>query len=116
MASQHPEFLSVGGNTGKVDTFTGVDPSDLTGGVFNGATLLESNNLMCYVMQLAVQQLPDILSGLFTDVDPSQDLLGTELNSLTNSLGCPKLNNIDKGQFDKYPGYKNSYNGYSGAK
>jgi hypothetical protein len=112
-----------------------VDPSDLTGGVFNGATLLEvcyrfielntwtryllrtqSNNLMCYVMQLAVQQLPDILSGLFTDVDPSQDLLGTELNSLTNSLGCPKLNNIDKGQFDKYPGYKNSYNGYSGAK
>jgi len=116
MASQHPEFLSVGGNTGKVDTFTGVDPSDLTGGVFNGATLLESNNLMCYVMQLAVQQLPDILSGLFTDVNPSQDLLGTELNSLTNSLGCPKLNNIDKGQFDKYPGYKNSYNGYSGAK
>jgi hypothetical protein len=41
MALQHPEFLSVGGNTGKVNTFTGISPTDLTGGVFNGATLLE---------------------------------------------------------------------------
>jgi hypothetical protein len=71
---------------------------------------------MCYATQLLVQQLPDILSGLFTDVDPSQDALGTAINSATDSLGCPKLNKIDKGQFDKYPGYKNSYPGYSGAK
>jgi len=107
MASQHPEFLSVGGNTGKVDTFTGVDPSELTDGVFNAQTLLEGNNLMCYATQLLVNQAPDIVSGLFTDVDPSQDALGTELNKLTNSLGCPTLNRINKGQFDKYPGYKN---------
>jgi len=114
MASQHPEFLSVGGNTGKVDTFTGIAPEDLTGGVFNGATLLEGNNLMCYATQLLVMQAPDIISGLFTDVDPSQDALGTELNKLTNSLGCPKLNNIDKNQFNKYPGYTNSYKDYKG--
>jgi hypothetical protein len=63
---------------------------------------------MCYATQLLVMQAPDIISGLFTDVDPSQDALGTELNKLTNSLGCPKLNNIDKNQFNKYPGYTNS--------
>lgn len=108
MASQHPEFLSVGGNTGTVDSFVGVDPSDLTGGVFNGATLLEGNNLQCYIQQVAIQQLPDILSGLLTDVDPAADAIGTQLNSLTNSVGCPKLNNIDKNQFNKYPGYTQS--------
>jgi hypothetical protein len=116
MALQHPEFLSVGGNTGKVDTFAGIEPTDLTGGVFNSATLLEGNNFMCYAMQLAVQQLPDILSGLLTDKDAAQDKVGTEINSITNSLGCPKLNNINKDQFNKYPGYTNSYNGYKGSK
>jgi hypothetical protein len=136
MASQHPEFLSVGGNTGMffqmvdvyntnvsqgtVDSFVGVDPADLTGGVFNGATLLEgyvvdsltqwveslltkrrSNNLACFAMQAAVQQLPDVLSGVLTDD-------GSRISQLTSSLGCPKLNNIDKDQFSKYPGYTNS--------
>jgi hypothetical protein len=59
-------------------------------------------------------QAPDILSGLFTDIDPSRDALGTAINSATNSLGCPKLNNIDKNQFNKYPGYTQSYGGYKG--
>lgn len=107
-ALKHPEFLSIGGNTGKVDTFTGVDIQDLTGGVLDAHTLLEGNNLLCFVQQLLVQQLPDILSGLFTDTNPSQDLLGSALNNLTDSLGCPNLNNIDKAQFDKYPGYTSS--------
>ena len=42
---KYPELLVIGGNTGKVNTFTGVDVTDLSGGVFNGATLLEGNNL-----------------------------------------------------------------------
>lgn len=81
MALQHPEFLSVGGNTGKVDTFAGIEPTDLTGGVFNSATLLEGNNFMCYAMQLVVQQLPDVLSGLLTDKNAAQDKVGTGLTA-----------------------------------
>jgi hypothetical protein len=50
MVLQHPDLDSVGGNTGTVDTFTGVDIADLTGGVLNAATLLESNNLFCFAM------------------------------------------------------------------
>jgi hypothetical protein len=106
-ASEHPEFLSIGGNTGTVDSFTGVDPSMLTGGIFNAATLLQGNNLLCYATQLLVQGLPDILSGLLTDTNAAEDKLGSVLNDATNSLGCPKLNNIDKNQFNKYPGYTN---------
>jgi hypothetical protein len=41
----------IGGNTGKPNTFTGVNIADLTGGVFNAETLLEGNNLMCFAFQ-----------------------------------------------------------------
>lgn len=47
-AAQHPDTAKVGGNTGKTNTFTGVDVSDLTGGAFNSKTLLEGNNLGCF--------------------------------------------------------------------
>lgn len=50
-----PRLLSIGGNTGKVNTFTGVDPSALTKGVFNGATLTQGNNLECFIFQLIVR-------------------------------------------------------------
>ena len=112
MALQHLEFLSVGGNTGTTNSFVGLDPEDLTGGVFNAATLTEDNNALCYGMELTVQELPDILSGLFTDINAAADKLGSALNDATNSLGCPKLNDVDKGQFAQFPGYTKAYNGY----
>lgn len=105
MALEHLEFLAVGGNTGEVDTFTGLDPDDLTGGVFNAATLLEENNALCFALELTIQATPDILSGLFTDIDAAEDLLGTVINTATDTLGCPVLNEIDKGQFNQFPGY-----------
>lgn len=105
MAIEHPEFAALGGNTGQVNTFTGVDLQNLTQGVFDATTLLEGNNLFCFAMELTIQETPDILSGLFTDVDPAVDALGTAVNGLLDSLGCPKLNNIDKDQFNIYPGY-----------
>lgn len=108
MLLQHLEFGSIGGNTGTPNSFVGVDPSDLTGGVFNAATLTEGNNLFCYALQLTVQETPDILSGLFTDVDDAMSKLGPVLNNATDTLGCPKLNNIEKGQFGQFPGYTKS--------
>lgn len=50
MVLQHLDLDSIGGNTGTVDSFTGVDIADLTGGVLNAATLLEDNNLLCFAM------------------------------------------------------------------
>jgi hypothetical protein len=54
---------------------------------------------------LAIQQVPDLISGLFLDINAAVDKLGSVLNDATNSLGCPNLNNISKSGFDAYPGY-----------
>lgn len=50
MVLQHLDLDSIGGNTGTVDSFTGVDFADLTGGVFNAENLLKDNNLFCFAM------------------------------------------------------------------
>jgi hypothetical protein len=33
------------------------------------------------------------------------DLIGPYFDNITDSLGCPTLNAINKDQFDAYPGY-----------
>ena len=105
MALQHPEFLSVGGNTGTVNSFTGIDPEMLTDGVFNAQNLLQGNNAICFGLEASLQEAPDILSGLYSDINPAMDALGTAVDQATNGLGCPKLNEINKNQFGNYPGY-----------
>ena len=107
MLVQHPEFASIGGNTGTVNSFTGIDPAGLTGGIFNVATLAYGNNLFCYALQLTVQETPDILSNLLLSVSSGINVLGPVMNKLMNKLGCPTLVNIDKTQFSKFPGYTN---------
>jgi hypothetical protein len=105
MALQHPEFASVGGNTGTTNSFTGVDIEMLTNGVFNAQTLLQGNNLACFGFEASLQEAPDILSGLFSDIEPAMSKLTDAVNAATNGLGCPKLAQISKDQFSKYPGY-----------
>jgi hypothetical protein len=51
----------IGGNTGAVNSFVGLEAGDLTGGLFNSATLLQGNNLMCFALQVAKTSIPDIL-------------------------------------------------------
>jgi hypothetical protein len=40
--------MSIGGNTGTVNSFTGVNFEDLTGGILNAETLLEGLSLLCF--------------------------------------------------------------------
>jgi hypothetical protein len=102
---QHLEFASIGGNTGTPNSFVGVDPEELTDGVFNAQTLLQGNNLMCYGLQLAVQELPDLLSGLVTNLAAAVNQVSSAFGNATESLGCPELTKINQDQFQKYPGY-----------
>ncbi|CAO2653628.1 Nn.00g030390.m01.CDS01 [Neocucurbitaria sp. VM-36] len=97
-AKLHPKFLDIGGNTGTTNSFTGVDITNLTGGVFNSQTLLQGNNLACFLYQLSAQGKPDILLGVL-------DKLTGAIGSIVGSLGCPQLKAIDAKQLQKFPGY-----------
>ena len=105
MAIKHPEFASVGGNTGKRNSFFGLDPENLTSGVFTAQNLLQGNNLICFGLEASLMEAPDFLSGLYSDIDPAMDKLGTAINDATNGLGCPQLNEINKGHFSMFPGF-----------
>ena len=100
-AKEHPEFLSVGGNTGTPDSFTGVDIEDLSGGVFNTKTLGEGNNLACFVFQLIGQMTPDILEGLAGRLLEKTFQLTEALEKIVSRLQCPKLAKVDKEQYAK---------------
>lgn len=98
---KYPKFFSVGGNTGKVNTFTGVAPEDITGGVFNGATLGEGNNAFCFATQFMTQAAPDSIkcSGVLNSITTAMK----PITSALSAFNCPQLKSIDETQFDKFP-------------
>ncbi|KAK6065444.1 oxidase [Seiridium cupressi] len=110
----YPPLLSIGGNTGTPNSFAGVDISDLTGGVFDAASLLDPEKLQCFVLQLVMTETPDFLGSSFSNLPAAMaPLLDRVQQALTGKL-CPQLNKINSQLFEKYPGYTKAYNGYTG--
>lgn len=105
-ASQYPNSITVGGNTGKVNTFTPLDFEDLTGGVYNALSLLEGNNLACFVFQAAQLAAPDVLKGLYRDIAKALSLLNNAIDNVLAPLECPELESINLGQLQQFPGYR----------
>lgn len=105
MGLAHPEFLVPGGNTGTTNSYVGLDPSNLTGGVFTLDNLAKGNNLACFAFQAGVQFLPDLLEGVYLDVTSAVSKANSAFNTVISSLNCPKLETIDQSQFNQYPGY-----------
>lgn len=103
-ALEYPQFLDVGGNTGKPNSFTGVNLQDLTGGVYNLQTLGQGDNAACLAFQFAQQAAPDLLKGLFSSITKPLSQLNAALGSVFAELSCPQLEKIDCSQFDQYPG------------
>jgi hypothetical protein len=98
-------FLSVGGNTGATNSFTGVSVVDLSGGVFNAESLKQGNNLWCFAMQFAAGEAPDILKPLFSSVTQPLQVLNAATDQAISAIGgCPHLAAIDNSQFDQFPG------------
>ncbi|KAI1311430.1 hypothetical protein F5Y03DRAFT_410558 [Xylaria venustula] len=105
IALQYPQFLSVGGNTGAPNSFVGIDPADLTNGVFNAVNLLQGNNAFCFGTELILQMAPDLLSGLFDDITKALNTLTSAVHNATLDLGCPQLTTINKQLLNQFPGY-----------
>lgn len=95
-ALKDPSVLNIGGNTGTVNSFVGVDLNDLTGGVFNAENLVQGNNLACYFYQL-------IKIGYPTGLASALAKLNNFLAPLLTSLGCPQLD-FDGDQLSQFPG------------
>ncbi|POR39495.1 hypothetical protein TPAR_00289 [Tolypocladium paradoxum] len=108
-AVKHPEFLAVGGNTGKVNTFTGVNVIELTNGVFDVKTLLEGNNAICFAFQFGQQAAPDLLNGLFSSTAKPLAQFNGALVKVLSSLRGPQLGAIDASQLRKFPGSKGAF-------
>lgn len=81
----YPGLLRFGGNIGATDTFTGLDLVNLTGGVLNADTLLEGNNLACFLLQATTSLEPNLIEGAL-------DFLLDKLSPMLANLGCPQLN------------------------
>lgn len=56
-SKKYPPLLDIASKTGKANALTSIDLSSLTKGVFNLATLLESNHLECFLFQTALALL-----------------------------------------------------------
>ena len=95
MAAVVPEALSVGGNTGEVNTFTGVDLSNITGGVYQTSDLTDPKKLVCFLYQLTLATVPDFLRS-----EALGDVLGGALNLLQTQISplvdpsCAKIGEL----------------------
>jgi hypothetical protein len=110
-ASVYPKFLNLGGNEGKVNTFSPIDLRDPAGGVIDSARLLEGNNLMCFVFQSLQNAAPDQLISLTSLIGKIGGPGASSLTKTIQSLGCPQLYNISKDVLKKYPGYSKTSKG-----
>jgi hypothetical protein len=103
-ALEYPQFLSIGGNLGKVNSFAGVDITNLTGGVYNSAGLLEGDNAVCFAFQALQQAAPDVLKGLVLDVAGAMNKLTEAVSDVLSGIVCPELGSYDVSQFSEFPG------------
>jgi len=101
-AAVYPKFLSVGGNLGKTNTFTGVDIQNLTGGIFDSAGLLQGNNLGCFAFQAAAQVKSDFV--LLDALNELTDAVG----SIVTQLSCPQLQELNEFDLEQFPGFTRS--------
>lgn len=88
-SERHPFLLDVGGNTAEVNTFTGLDLSNITGGLLNTATLLEGNNLICFSLEIAKTFGPNSLSTLYKLLSVPAGILTDALSTPLLDLSCP---------------------------
>lgn len=108
----YPTNCQVGGNTGTVNSFSGVDLGDISGGLVNGASdLSDPQRLGCFISQAIQADVPSFLDNVFNGA-VLQSVLGmidTTLVPALRGLGdCP---NLPKGRTvmdygATYPGVK----------
>lgn len=97
---KYPAVLSIGGNMGKVNSFVGLDFTDITGGILNGTSILEGNGLLCFVLELVKTFAPNSLSTLFKVLATPLELITDTISAPILSLACPEFEDLQEGGTD----------------
>ncbi|KAM5341513.1 hypothetical protein ACJ41O_014544 [Fusarium nematophilum] len=115
----HPEVLSIGGNTNGVNTFTGINLADVSGGVLNGKNLLQGNNLICFALNAVKTVSPNALSSLYATLSSVTDLLFAALEPVMGAMNCAvyddlSVNGTNWFEFNEetFPGFKKAGGGW----
>jgi hypothetical protein len=103
-------MLSIGGNTGTVDSYAALDLGNFAGGIYNSANLLEGNNIWCFVFQTLISEAPDVLKDGYSDPSGPMSSLLDSVNTLIGNFACPKIEKLNEEQFAQYPGASGSSN------
>lgn len=96
---------------GKVNSFTGVDPADLTGGVFNLTNLLESNNLLCFVFEVLKFASPNALASLYTTLAGPLDFVTNLVSMSLINFTCPAFQDLQLGGKPFWEAIQNDFPG-----
>ena len=88
---------SVGGNTGEVNSFAGLDIANLTGGVYSLTNLLEGNNLLCFVFEVLKFAGPNALAGIYKTLSGPLDFITDALAIPLLNLTCPAFQDLQEG-------------------
>lgn len=98
-----PEAVSVGGNTGTVNSFTGVDLGDLTGGAYRTTDLLNPTKFVCFFYQLTLAVVPDFLRSraLGTLLAAALSLLHSTIDPYVDPR-CATIGEFCLGGWSKY--------------
>lgn len=91
----YPTNCQVGGNTGEVNSFSGVDLGDITGGFINSVTdLSDPERMGCFISQAIQADVPSFLDNVFNGAALTEvmGLVNTQLLPALAPLGsCPNL-------------------------
>lgn len=110
----YPATCAIGGNTGTVNSFAGIEVGDISGGLYNSAALTDPEKLGCFLSQNIQAEVPSALSGLVQKNQLADLVTSTLLPALAQGLGaCNDVKNFNgkprtmASYASKYPGATN---------
>ena len=95
-----------------MNSFTGVNITDVSGGLLNVETLLEGNNLLCFVFQILKAFSPDSLSSLYATLAVPLDLLTDVVGTTLTDLSCAPYQDLE---YNGQPLWDGLIDAFSGA-
>ncbi|CZR69201.1 uncharacterized protein PAC_19101, partial [Phialocephala subalpina] len=99
------------GSVNGVNTYAGVNLTDLTAGTYNLDTLFEGDNFACFSFQTQDQAVPDVSKNGLNVIADAVGLINKYSNNILAESSCPQLAGYDDSLFNSYTGRTYSQTG-----